>query len=193
MSGNEIEKIRIMVKGYEESLPKLNILIFGPGELNPNEYAKKCFRKRREIKEFLKGKEHSAVLPEEAFEEAKRQGKDYPHIIPFEKYLVEQCCDVAIFLYVPNCPGVNYELSIFSTLPHCTRKIMFLYGNDCEYHPQWVFNDKVDLVKGGNGRVETFCQTDIEECHLREKIIKTIDSISRFLSMHPYKKYEGVR
>lgn len=193
MPNDEIETIKLMLKGYEASLPKLNILIFGPGESNRDEYANKCFRKRCEIKQFLKEKNHIAILPEEAFEEAKRQGKVYPNIIHFEKYLLEQCCDVAIFLYVPKCPGVDHELSTLATIPECTRKILLLHATDCEYDSTWSFNDRIDFIRGGNGRTETFCQEDVDRCHLRERIVRVVESMARFLSLHPYKKYEEVQ
>lgn len=193
MHDNEIEDLNRMVKGYENSLPKLSILIFGPGERNPDEYGQKCFRKRCEIKEFLKNKNHTAILPEEAFYEAERQGKDYPNITSFEKYLIEQQCDIAIFLYVPNCPGVSHELSVFSTIPECVRKIYFFYAKDCVYNSIWTLNDQIDFINGGNGRVDSFCQNDIEQCELRNKIIKKVECVARFLSMHSYKKYKGMK
>ncbi len=193
MHDNEIEVLKRMVKEYEESLPNLKILIFGPGERNSDEYAQKCFRKRCEIKEILTKKNHFAILPEEAFDEAKRQGKEYSNITSFEKYLIEQQCDLAIFLYIPKCPGVAHELSAFSVIPECVRKIYFFYGKDCEYNSEWTLNDKEDFVIGGNGRVDSFCKNDIEQCELRKKIINIVECVRRFLSMHPYKKYEGVK
>jgi len=193
MYDNEIENLKRMVKGYEDSLPKLQILIFGPSKQNPDKYAQKCFRKRHKIKEILTNKNHITILPEEAFDEARRQGKEYPNITSFEKYLIEQQCDLAVFLYIPNCPGVAHELSAFSIIPDCVRKIYFFYAKDCEYNSKWTLKDNIDFVKGGNGRVDSFCQNDIEQCKLREKIIKIVESVTRFLSMHPYKKYEGVK
>lgn len=193
MYDNEIESLKRMVKGYEDSLPKLQILIFGPGKQNPDKYAQKCFRKRYKIKEILTNKNHIAILPEEAFGEARRQGKEYPNITSFEKYLIEQQCDLAVFLYVPNCPGLAHELSVFSIIQDCVRKMYFLYAKDCEYNSKWTLKDNIDFVKGGNGRVDSFCQYDIEQCKLREKIIKIVEGITRLLSMHPYKKYEGVK
>ncbi|MBZ9577999.1 hypothetical protein KJA13_03090 [Patescibacteria group bacterium] len=193
MHDNEIEVLKRMVKGYEESLPKLKILIFGPGERNPNEYAQKCFRKRREIKEILTNKNHFAILPEEAFDEARRQGKEYSNITSFEKYLIEQQCDLAVFLYVPKCPGVAHELDVFSIIPECVRKIYLFYGKDCQYNSEWTLKDKEEFVIGGSGHVDSFCQNDIEKCELGKKIIKIVENVRRFLSMHPYKKYEEVK
>ena len=193
MHDNEIEDLKCMVKGYENSLPKLSILIFGPGERNPDEYGQKCFRKRCEIKEFLKNKNYTAILPEEAFLEAKKQGKEYTNITSFEKYLIEYQCDIAIFLYVPNCPGVAHELSVFSTILECVRKIYFFYAKDCVYNSKWTLSDQIDFINGGNGCVDSFCQNDIEQCELRKKIIKKVESVARFLSMNSYKKYKGMK
>jgi hypothetical protein len=72
MNSDEIDFIREMIRGYRAQQPKLNILVFGPSEKNPDDYAKKCFKKRLEIKSFL-GNTHTVILPEEAFYEAKCQ------------------------------------------------------------------------------------------------------------------------
>jgi hypothetical protein len=106
--------------------------------------------------------------------------------------LIERHCDLAIFLYVPQCPGVDHELSVFSTLPECIRKILLFYAQDSEYNAAWTVNDRIDFIMGGNGRVEPFCRDDIEKCRIQEKITQQIESVRRFLSMHPYKKYKGV-
>lgn len=192
MSNRELEIISDMVKGYEESLQKLElkILIFGPGEGNPDEYAQMCFSKRHQIKQLLIDKKHFAILPEEAYEEAKRQGKDYPNITGFEKYLIESRCDIALFLCVPNCPGVDHELSIFSILPDCVQKIFCFYANDCDNH--WSMEDKIDFIRGGNGHLESFSKNDIHECNVSKKILKIAESRRTFLGLYPYIKYKGV-
>lgn len=190
MSADEIEFIKEMVRGYKAQLPRLNILVFGPGEKNPDSYAKKCFKKRYEIKSFLGNKNHTAILPEEAYCEAKRQNLEDLTITSFEKYLIEQC-SLAIIIHVPNCPGVEHELSTFATIPECIRKILLFHANDCNYGSNWVFSERVKRIKGGNGRVETFSQNEIEQCHLRKKIADVVDSMVSLLSLYPYKKYEG--
>lgn len=192
MSNNEIEEIRQMVKKYEDSLPQLRILIFGPSQRNTNEYARKCFHKRINIKKSLSNKNCVAIFPEEAFNEAKKQGRNIQNITNFEKYLIEHHCDLAIFLYVPKCPGVDHELSVLSILPECVRKTLLFYAHDSEYNSRWSVNDKIDFIKGGGGRIEPFCQDDIDQCHIRKKVIQEIERVRRFLSMYPYKKHEGV-
>lgn len=192
MISNEIEIIRDIVKGYKDQLPRLTILVFGPGEKNPDDYAKKCFKKRYEIKSFLGNKNHNVILPEEAYCEAERQNLEGLTITSFEKYLIERC-NLAIFLHVPNCPGVEHELSTFATMPECIRKILLFHANDCNYDPDWVFRERIVQIKGGNGRVETFSQNEIEQCHLRKRLTDIVESIASLLSLYPYKKYEDSR
>jgi hypothetical protein len=189
MSSNEIEIIKEMVRGYKAQLPRLTILVFGPGEKNPDDYAKKCFKKRQEIRTFLGNKNHNVILPEDAYCEAKRQNVEDLTITSFEKYLIEKC-DLAIFLHVPNCPGVEHELSTFATMPECIRKILLFHANDCKYDSPWVFSDRIKQIKGGNGRIETFCQNEIQQCHLRKRLAVVVESIVSLLSIYPYKKYE---
>ena len=193
MTNSEIETIKGMVKGYEDSLQKikLKILIFGPGKGNPDGYAKACFNKRLQIKQLLTNKDHDAILPEEAFEEAKRQGKEYPNITAFEKHLIEHHCDIALFLYIPNCPGVDHELSVFSVLPDCVQKIYCFHANDCEHHPEWPPKDKIDFICGGKGHLDSFCKNDIDECNVSKKVLEISESVRRFLVFHPYKKYKA--
>jgi hypothetical protein len=190
MVNNEIEIIRDIVKGYKEQLPRLYILVFGPGERNPDNYAKKCYKKRYEVKSFLRSKNHNVILPEEAYSEARRQNTESLTITSFEKYLIERC-DLAIFIHVPNCPGVEHELSAFTTMPECIRKILLFYANDCNYNPEWVFNERIAQIKAGNGRVDTFSQNEIEQCHLRKRLALIVESMVSLLSLYPYKKYEG--
>lgn len=189
MSAHEIEFIRELVRGYKAHLPKLNILVFGPGEKNPDDYAKKCFKKRLEIKSFLVNENHTAILPEEAYCEAKHQNVEDLTITSFEKHLIEQC-DLAIFLHVPSCPGVEHELSTFASMPECIKKILLFHANDCSYDPTWVFHERIKQIKGGNGRVEAFSQNEIEQCHLRERLKDIVESMVSLLSLYPYKKYE---
>ena len=193
MNNSEIETIRSIVRGYEDSIQKLElkILIFGPGEGNPDEYAKICYNKRLQIKKLLTDKNHTAVLPEEAYKEAKVQGKDYPNITAFEKYLIEYYCDIALFLYVPNCPGVDHELSVFSVLPECVQKIYCFYANDCEFH--WTIDDKIDFIRGGKGYLNSFCKNDIHICNVSKKILEIAESTKRVLGFYPHKKYKGVK
>jgi hypothetical protein len=189
MISDEIEIIRNLVKGYKDQLPRLTILVFGPGKKNQDSYAKKCFKKRYEIRSFLREQNHKAILPEEAYQEAKRLNHEGLTITSFEKYLIEQC-DLAIFLHVPNCPGVEHELSTFATMPGCIRKMLLFHANDCNYDPKWVFQERVKQIKGGNGRIETFSENEIEQCHLRKRLIDIIGFIVSLLSLYPYKKYE---
>jgi len=192
MSNSEIETIRRMVKGYEDSLQKLKLilLIFGPGERSPDEYANICYNKRLQIKKLLTDRNYNAILPEEAYEEAKAQGKDYPNITAFEKYLMN-CCDIALFLYVPNCPGVEHELSVFSVLPGCLEKIYCFYANDCEFH--WTKNDRIDFIRGNRGHLESFCKNDIYECNVSKKVLEIAESMRRCLGFYSHKKYKGVK
>jgi len=193
MSNNEIKEIKRIVKNYKDSLPEIKILIFGPSEQNPDTYASKCFQKRIDIKTSLSGRNCIVILPEEAFNEAKKQGT-IQNITAFEKYLIEQEYDLVMFLYVPNCPGVDHELSLFSALPEdCVRKMLLFYAQDGKFDPEWAIKDKIKFIRGGHGRVEPFCENDIDQCHVREKATEIIEEVRTFLGMHPYKKYEGVR
>jgi len=192
---SEIEDIKkSIVEGYENSLQKLNlkILIFGPGQGNIDEYAKACFKKRLEIKKILIEKNHTPILPEEAFEEAERQGKEYPNITAFERYLIENC-DISIFLHVPNCPGVDHELSAFSSVPECARKIHYFYANDQDIKLYWPQDDNIDFIRGSGGRSDSFCREDIGKCNISKKILETVDSMRRVLVSYPYKKYKEVK
>lgn len=186
-SNDEIEIIKEMVRGYRAQQPKLNLLVFGPGEGNPDDYASKCFKKRYEIKSFF-ANSHIVILPEEAYCEAKRQNVRDLTITSFEKFLLEQC-DLAIFLHISNCPGVEHELSTFSIMPDIIRKILLFHAIDCDYDSNWVFDERIKRIKGGNGRVETFSQNDIEQCHLRKRIAEVVGCMVSLRSLFPYKKY----
>jgi hypothetical protein len=189
MINDEIEIIRDMVKGYRAQLPRLRILVFGPSEKNPDPYAKKCFKKRHEIRSHLEGENHNAILPEEAYNEAKRENVENLTITSLEKYLIEHF-DLAIFLHVPHCPGVEHELSTFATMPECTRKILLFHANDCQYDSGWVNAERISQIKGGNGLVETFSQNDIEQCNLRKRVTEIVQCMVSLYSLYPYKKYE---
>lgn len=190
MNKNEIDAIKSMIEKYVESRPKLTILIMGPGKDNKDDYAQKCYKKRCQIKDFLTKNGHRASLPETRYEEAKRNGVEVLNITEFERYLIDQSNQV-IILYVPNCPGVDHEVSVFSISPECVRKLYFLYGSDCRY-TQTFFKDKIDFIEGGNGKVEQFCKNEVEECSLLTRVGQRIEQVARFHSMSPYKKYEGV-
>lgn len=192
MYDGKIKDSNQIIENYKKSLPQLKVLIFGPSEQNPFDYARKCFNKRVNIKKCLLDKNCIAILPEEEFKEAKKQGKDIQNITAFEKYLIEHECDLAVFLLVPKCPGVDHELSVFSILPECVKKILLFYAKDCDYESNWTLEDKIDFIEGGNGRVESFCQDDIVQCRVQEKILQEIEKVRRVLSMLPHKKYRGV-
>jgi hypothetical protein len=84
-------------------------------------------------------------------------------------------------------------LSTLTTMPECIRKILLFHANDCNYNSNWVFNERIQRIKGGNGRVETFSQNEIEQCHLRKKLKEVAESIVSLLSLYPYKKYADSR
>lgn len=184
-----------MVKKYENALQKekLKVLIFGPGKGNPDEYAKACYNKRLQIKKLLIENKHNAVLPEEAYEEAKKQGKEFSNITAFEKYSIEHWCDIAVFIYVPNCPGVEHELSAFSGLPECVSKIYCFYANDCKSHSAWTLNDNIGFIRGGKGHLDTFCRDDINKCKVGKKVSEIAEDIRIVSIYYTYVKYKGVR
>lgn len=190
MSSREIEAIKNKVKNYEDSLrkPELKILIFGPGEGNLDEYARACSDKRKQIKQLLVEKSFNAKFPEEAYEEAKRQGKEHQNITLFEIYLMEHECDIALFLYAPNCPGVEHELGVFSMHKDLVHKIYCFHPNDCEL--RWPVSDSLDFIRGGKGHLESFCKSDIFECHVSTKVLKIVESIRRVEGYHTHIKYK---
>lgn len=194
MSRDEIEAIKNMIKGYRDSVRKvkLEVLIFGPGQKNTDSYAKMCYVKRLEMKKVLQANDHIAILPEEACEKAKKELKEYSNVSDYERYLIQHHCDIAVFLYVPNCPGVDHELSEFSVLPECVGKIYFFYANDCNFDPKWPLNDKIGFVRGGGGYWDNFCQKDIAECNVSKKVLEIADDMRRFLAYCPHIKYKGV-
>jgi hypothetical protein len=189
-SEDEIEFIKDLVKSYRTRIPKLKLLVFGPGEKNPDEYAIKCYNKRLAIRQVLRNN-HTVIFPEEALNVAQREGVEGKPIILFEKHLVEQS-DCAIFISCPNCPGIEHEISVFATFPECVRKILFFYAKDREYGSNWVLEDWLKLLKGGGGKVDPFSEEDLDECHVMKKIEDEIQNIATFCSIYPYKKYGGV-
>jgi hypothetical protein len=185
---DEIELINSMVKSYRDKTPRLKLLVFGPGEGNPDVYAKKCYLKRVEIRDSLRNN-HTVIFPEEAYCAAKAQGLDLD-TITYEKQMMEQT-DFSIFIYVPNCPGVDHELSTFSIIPECTRKMLLFYANDCKYSSQWVHDEIVNHTQGGGGQIHTFNQKDLEQCNLKKRIQNSVMNLAAFALLYPYKKYGG--
>ncbi len=191
MNNSEVDAIKGLI---EKSRPKLEILIMGPGEDNNGDYAKKCYKKRCQIKDFLAEK-HKAVFPEVALKEAKTKGDDIPNTIAFEKSLIEQY-DRVIILLIPSAPGVKSEVDTFSVYAECAKKmhLYYDYSPDMDYSPDvpWHLKDHIDFIKGNGGTAEEFCEDDIESCSLLTKIGVKIDQVVSAMSMWPYKKYQGI-
>ena len=82
----ELSDIKQMVETYKSELPKLTIFILGPGEHNKDPYAKKCYRKRCQIKDDL-ALNHNIYFPEEIHKEAKNDGVDVTNTLVFENVL----------------------------------------------------------------------------------------------------------
>lgn len=193
MSNDEIHEIWEIVEGYQKTLRKtrLRFLIFGPGKDNPDPYAKDCYGKRLQLKEVLKNENHFAILPEEAYNEAKKQGKDVKNITDFERYLIEDHCDIAFFLYLPNCIGLDHELSFFSARPECVRKLYCFYANDSGRH--WSQEDKFDFIQVGGGQLYPFSRKQITDCDLNEKVLEVVGRLRIFSRYFPHKKYKGIK
>lgn len=193
MDSKELKAISDMIKGYEDSLQKLEltVLIFGPGEENTDAYAKACFNKRNQIKQLLTNNKFIAILPEEAHKVAESQGKAPNIITSFEKHLLIEHCDIAIFIWLPNCTGLQHELSAFSDSPECVRKMHCFFATD---HPhRWMTQDIEKLIRGGGGRLEDFCKNDVNSCNVSTKVLEIAENTRTFLNFHPHLKYKGVK
>ena len=70
--------------------------------------------------------------------------------------------------------------------------ILFVYANDRKYGSDWAFEDWLELFKVGGGRVDTFCEEELDECRVRIKVEDEIKRIAALCSMYPYKKYGGI-
>jgi hypothetical protein len=188
MNNSETDAIKDMIRKYNESRPKLTILVMGPGKDNKDDYAHKCYEKRCQVRDSLAEKRHIALFPEVAYEEAKTEGDDVRSIIAFEKSLVDQSHQVIILL-PPEAEGVKSEVDKFSVIPQCASKIYLFYDHN---YPQWHLNDSIGSIEGSGGKTDKFCKDDIESCSLLTKIGVKIEQIASVISMAPHKKYQGI-
>ena len=63
----EIAELKSQIGFFTQTKPKLTIYILGPGEYNSNSYAKKCYKKRIQIRDFLRDQNHKAYFLEELY------------------------------------------------------------------------------------------------------------------------------
>ncbi len=182
-----------MLHSYEKSLEnlRLSVLIFGPGKEHREAFQQQCYRKRLQIKALLEGEKCVATLPEEAFAAAKEGGREPQSIFCFERHLIENHCDVAFFIHVPDCPGVTHELTFFSSRSECTRKMRCFVSE--EHRAHWTLSDVVGIIRGGGGHVEQFSKADVPKCHLATTIVRRVRELRIALQLYPYKKHKGAR
>lgn len=195
MIESEISEIAVKIQRYKSSLPKLTISLLGPGEDNVDEYAKKCYNKRCEIKDELNSGGDEVFFPEEACKYAEDDGIDVSNIIAFEVDFLIQEADIILMIFALNASGVMAELIVLSQYPESANKMYVFY--DSSYYSRgdgmhWPINNALDLVEGNNGMTKPFTELDLDGFSILENIKETIEKKRRVFSLIPYRKYKGV-
>lgn len=194
MKDSEISDIKNMLKVYKSSLPKLTIFLLGPGKHNADLYAKKCYKKRCQIKNELE-REHKVFFPEDIYEEAKRDNNiDVSNILFLENYLIKNEADTVVMIFVLNASGLQAEIVAFSQHQEIAEKMCVFY--DSTYYEYgntkfWQINSALDLIDGHNGKIKPFTEDKIDDCSLLTKIKNMIEQKRRALFLLHYKKYRG--
>jgi len=193
MYDRELSEIKQMIEKYKMSLPKLSIVILGPGKHNTDPYARKCYHKRCQIKAELKD-EHKVFFFEQIDEIAQQEDMDAPNPLHWEIILAREEIDVIIAFFVLKASGLQAELDVFSQHQDIAEKMYIFY--DDEHYTRgearhWHVNSILDLIEGCNGKTEPFVENDIDECRLLHKVKNLIEQKRRALSMFPYRKYGG--
>lgn len=192
MSDDELIEIKKIIKQFKKALPKLTIYILGPGQFNKNEYARKCYGKRCQIRDALSD-EHEVFFPEQIAKAAESEGFRIRNQSMFEIVTMkEEDINLIIMIFVTNASGLQAELVAFSQHPKLAEKMWVFY--DTTYYTlgdnkSWFINDALDLIDGHKGRILSFTENDITECSLISKIEELVEQYKRALYYSIYKKY----
>jgi hypothetical protein len=183
---DEVEIINNLIDIFDTSISSnsLRILIFGPGEYNVEPYSILCYNKRLQIKELLNQNGHDALLPEDLYKKANAQGIPPKNVTLFEKLLIDNHCDFAIFLYLPKCLGLEHELSTFSILPDIASKMICFYDESTTKH--WTLKDRFDFILKNGGQIEEFNEEDIRICNVATKAIERAENLRRIAFYLPF-------
>ena len=190
----EIDSIKEMINVYKQSLPKLKIIIFGPGEDNPDPYAQKCYRKRCQIKQTLE-EDNDVFFFEDLQEEAERSGNFLGNTLVFETIISRENADCILTIFALKSSGLQGELCAFSQHEDLSRKMKVFYDStyynrDCRRH--WQIDDALNLIDGFNGLTEPFTENDIDSCSLLTKAKKIIAKERNASALLPRKKYQEI-
>ena len=193
MKDSEISDIKNMLKVFKSLLPKLTIFLLGPGKHNVDLYAKKCYKKRCQIKNELE-REHKVFFPEDICEEAKRDNIDVSNILFLENYLFKNEADTVVMIFILNAPGLQAEIVAFSQHQEIAEKMCVFY--DSTYYEYgntrfWQINSALDSIDGHNGRIKPFTEEKIDDCSLLTEVKNMIEQKRRALFLLHYKKYQG--
>lgn len=164
---------------------KLTILIWGPAEPNKNspDYHKKTYKKRVDIRNYLRKEGHNALFSEEIQDMAKKLGSD-PNVILFEEFQARKADQIIILRTSYGSVGEFHEFWRDESL---ARKMVVFYD---ERHGSGFAHQADELFKANGGKVEAFkYPDDIDSCKVLEKVKKRVENIQMLGTIVGHKKY----
>ncbi len=154
----------------------LAVVVWGPGV----DVDSPAAQKRWDIKEALVEKGHAPVFSEELDDEEDLQGL----IETGEGLLLKALhqaknADFLILLLDERATGVITELSICIRRDIAAKVFVMVPEN---FQNNFTYTGAITMIQGGNGAVQLYTHTDLEQCYVLTAVVKRVEARRRLFA-----------